>query len=343
MARHFTRGTSIFSRSSSIKLPPTFQQLTPQDNEKREVRIFYFHGLTLDGKSPLDNPVEGSPTRWLRWLENGELGDGQRAIIYVASYEQYVSDYGSSGRVDLYLLGEQLFKGIMDVLKTSRNGTVKDDGTGRDETVGHVILIGHSFGGLAIKQVILEAAESILDPGLFFLRRLAGVFFFSTPHLGSAKLTRLLDKGKNLGAALAALGKVTDRLNSQFMERRKALGIPTAALFESEVTKMGNFNELVVSEASARMDVDIAAKIPETDHFSICSISDQSDKRFIFLRNQINKWILDSHSSIKGRAPSDSTVDPTTRTDYQLECYPEEGPGNETTQSRDEIAIPMPE
>ncbi|KAG6544791.1 hypothetical protein Mapa_013817 [Marchantia paleacea] len=77
------------------------------------------------------------------------------------------------------------------------------------------------------------------------------------------------------------------------MERRKALRIPAAEMFETLRTKMGNFNEIVVTEGSARMDVDVAIGLP-MDHFSIMSLKEASDSlAYEFLKNQIQKWIQD--------------------------------------------------
>ena len=62
--------------------------------------------------------------------------------------------------------------------------------------IGHVrpvILVGHSLGGLIIKQICIEANKPNSHFGKnenAFLSNIKGVFFYATPHLG-AKLAKL--------------------------------------------------------------------------------------------------------------------------------------------------------
>ncbi|KAL3694748.1 hypothetical protein R1sor_008399 [Riccia sorocarpa] len=259
--------------------------------------ILYFHGLAADGKYAcdsehftiwLDGQIRGHQlssdnhpqTTWLRSLE-ADLPDCK---VYAASYEQYVND--NEGMADLYVLGQLMFDGFTKI----------DE---KKICQGPVILIGHSVGGLVLKQFIVEAElrEKTLvdgvddDRSLSLLQRLVGIFYFSTPHSDSADLTRLVGRTKSpVGMALATLGSVTQRLNHQFLDRRRAWKIPTAAVFEDEHTKVGSFNDLVVTERSARMDVDVAVKIAGTDHFSICKFNAE-ERRYTFLKDQIAKWV----------------------------------------------------
>lgn len=51
---------------------------------------------------------------------------------------------------------------------------------------GEIILIGHSLGGLIIKQIIRYASEHAdTEMGRSFINRICGVAFLGTPHTGS--------------------------------------------------------------------------------------------------------------------------------------------------------------
>lgn len=85
-----------------------------------------------------------------------------------------------------------------------------------------VVLVGHSFGGIIIKKVIVECLRKtwLLNPAKYpqeayrvqnFLRNCAGVFFYSTPHQGS-----------NLGM----YAKQTWKMNDPFINLLKTLDFP---------------------------------------------------------------------------------------------------------------------
>ncbi|KAL2632990.1 hypothetical protein R1flu_004469 [Riccia fluitans] len=286
--------------------------------------FLYFHGLAADGKYGYDSHTF---VKWLKghapWLSSLEK-DFPESKVYAASYEKYGEEY--AGKADLYTLGHHMFYGFRKI-DSSLNGQ------------GPLILIGHSVGGLVIKQLILEAElrENSFtesdgeDRSLSFLRRLAGIFYLSTPHSDSVDLMRFLARSKSpIGTAFATLGKVTQRLNHQFLDRRRALGIPSAAVFEGQLSKVDGFNNLVVTERSARMDVDIAVRIAGQDHFNISSFK-ASDKIYTFLKDQISGWVKDYKSK---RDKRDELVKKTPGEFHEVPSVipesPEEGEDNTT-------------
>lgn len=80
-------------------------------------------------------------------------------------------------------------------------------------TSGDVIFIGHSQGGLLIKQIIRLASDRASDPKVsIFLNRITGVAFLGTPHLGSdlsnvgnLLFTRILSCSLTLGGKPSAM------------------------------------------------------------------------------------------------------------------------------------------
>jgi hypothetical protein len=70
-----------------------------------------------------------------------------------------------------------------------------------------IVLIGHSFGGLALKSLVVELeresnirnptdslTESSVQHAKMFLRNLRGVAFYAVPHIGSSNLSEYVKK-----------------------------------------------------------------------------------------------------------------------------------------------------
>jgi hypothetical protein len=84
-----------------------------------------------------------------------------------------------------------------------------------EDQVKPVILIGHSLGGLLLKQVCLELEKKALwngdDKAENLLERIKGGAFYATPHGGSPELAHL---ARHAGEGWAYLGDLSERCGS---------------------------------------------------------------------------------------------------------------------------------
>ncbi|KAK5988990.1 hypothetical protein PT974_10488 [Cladobotryum mycophilum] len=135
-------------------------------------------------------------------------------------------------------------------------------------TTRPIILIGHSLGGLIIKQILISLSRSDFEEDKKLIRAIYGVVFFRTPHNGMdiESLIPMVGDGPN-----RSLIESLDHINSHILsiqqrDFHKALGIegesevfcfyetlksPTAKKDESGVWKMNGPTTVLVTKSSA--------------------------------------------------------------------------------------------
>ncbi|KAG6541283.1 hypothetical protein Mapa_017334 [Marchantia paleacea] len=164
-----------------------------------------------------------------KYLNGGNQVPGFDIRVLAVTYDSrsnIPSDIGVAGTDD-YLLSENLVKNLI------LNPKARVAGVGQGYDVP-VILVGHDLGGILIKQLILHVEKKCydLDEGeekeklTKFLTNLTSVFFYSTPHNGSAAIEKLMNKipADNRSALLTfmtVLGKEMARVNAFFTEYRR--------------------------------------------------------------------------------------------------------------------------
>jgi pimeloyl-ACP methyl ester carboxylesterase len=119
--------------------------------------------------------------------------------------------HSSDGIVDMYIIGENLLSDLIQ------------DGVGQ---VPHcpVVLVGHSIGGLVIKELCRRAHNKFNSCQGYdraklemFLKNIGGIFYYATPHRGSGIAEILAKKiSSPLLTYFETLSYVTARLNSEF-------------------------------------------------------------------------------------------------------------------------------
>lgn len=147
-------------------------------SEPPALEIIFFHGLQLG------NYENAFWSTWLTregnevWPKDWLSKEFPNARILSVSYDS--SARYSSGQLDMHNLGENLMADIiLDRADIGQNCPV--------------ILVGHSLGGLVIKQFILFASgekgrlerQVDIDKIDTFLNNVKGVFYYATPHQGS--------------------------------------------------------------------------------------------------------------------------------------------------------------
>ncbi|CAM6104391.1 unnamed protein product [Calypogeia fissa] len=153
-----------------------------------------------------------------------------------------------------------------------------------------VFLVGHSLGGIIIKQFILSAVRIRQDyrelpskriPN--FLDDLKGVFYYSSPNQGSrlADLAHRCPQRTLFVKLLITLNTEMHSINSDFSRLRRKLGIPVFAMAEGRDTRKWGLTFRVVEEVSALHDCDHSYVHPTADHFTVCKAEDKDDPRVI--------------------------------------------------------------
>ncbi|MCI0737101.1 MAG: alpha/beta fold hydrolase [Beijerinckiaceae bacterium] len=152
-----------------IELHPIFEA-----RNRKRASVVFIHGLGGDPFTTWGAGKDGMNDKryWPRWL--AEDIDG--LSVYSAGYHAPVSDWeGQSSHIITHAWE------ILDSL------------LGKPELkAGPVYFVGHSLGGLVIKQLMrtVDSEALIRDDAKTFLRHVEKVVFLATPHLGSDLATR---------------------------------------------------------------------------------------------------------------------------------------------------------
>ncbi|CAM6086030.1 unnamed protein product [Calypogeia fissa] len=258
-----------------------------------EVQIIFFHGL---------QPGDFENAFWRTWVstENEQLVWPQKWLTIKFPLAQMLSvSYNSSaksdaGQTDMYALGENLVNDIIWNLGCGQNCPV--------------FLVGHSLGGIVIKQFILSAIKMkyLLDPDQdkmdiqrisTFLDNFKGAFFYATPHGGSrvADFASLLQQSSKVLGLLRTLNTQRTRINEEFSKQRRNWKARTYGVGEHLPTTYLGFNEVVIEEPSARLDVDGYYTHTVADHFTVCKARDENDSAVI---GKLTKFITDTLPSL---------------------------------------------
>ncbi|KAL2611150.1 hypothetical protein R1flu_022842 [Riccia fluitans] len=267
-----------------------------------DVEIIFFHGFQPEGYK------DAFLWTWMRrdapecWLNSWLPEEFPQGRVLCVSYDSSTRVTSTEGRMDMHLVGENLAQSIIRTEKIGQNCPI--------------VLVGHSVGGLVLKQVCLHAEKLAagytglaINPCKTFLRNTRAVFFYSTPSSGS----RGFFQGKRFKSAplveyLEVLSKDAARLNSDFARLRhqqgwKAVGVCEAnetskssslVAVSSSLSKLLGIkskSSLVVEEASARYDVDDFSILEGEDNISISKPKDQTSTSYRFLVDVIREVV----------------------------------------------------
>ncbi|KAG6541080.1 hypothetical protein Mapa_017518 [Marchantia paleacea] len=294
------------SRLKSVWLSDSVNEMFKPENEDDILcEILFFHGLqvTADKKKVR----EAHRTTWLTadgkqcWLQTFLPDAFDRKVrVLSVTYDSAAFKTSSTGRFDLFLTGESLVGSVI------RNATVNVGQRGVP-----VILVAHSFGGIAVKQMLVQAHHEMVsrrDPSPRienFLWNVKGVFFYATPHLGASIAdyqSCLPSSWKTVQGPvleeLLPLNPKGSRLNAKFVELKKKHQICSMCLIEKERMKLlGPISITVVDEGSAR-DISTEETRPiDADHLNICKPERETSERFTYLRHFIQGFVMESQYS----------------------------------------------
>ncbi|CAM6083396.1 unnamed protein product [Calypogeia fissa] len=273
-------------------------------SSRPSVELVFFHGLQFDGteRAYLTTWLSKDGQEcWLPWI----FESFPEARILLVSYDSSAKMEDDGGCTDMYITSENLLHDLI-----GGNAQVGQDGC-------PVVLVGHSVGGLVIKEVLLRANSVLnLEPTeknreklLFFLENVKYLFYYSCPHHG----TRLADiqtkflKGLLL-EHLTALNKEAARCNEDFRKLCHRFKWKAYSIGEKLPTNLGQLGKhIVVEEASARRDTEDYYTV-HADHINVCRSGSTVDARFCKLQNVIKDVLGADVNGHKVRGLHDEAV-----------------------------------
>ena len=246
-------------------------RISPRQDEEVQADLIFVHGLGGDPVLTWCHDETRLRDCWLFWLAE-EL---PRIAVHTLEYEASPSRW--LGRA-MPLIDRA--KDVLTELETMAIGARP------------IVFVGHSLGGLLIKQMLREAEDKSVPGWRRIAAQTRAVVFLATPHAG-ADLATWLDR---LGTLLRASAAIDDlrahnaqlrNLNEWYRENAGRLGIATACFYETYALN----GVMVVDETSA--DPGITGVVPrplDADHASICKPPDRTHTLYDFLVQQIGAW-----------------------------------------------------
>ncbi|PTQ38716.1 hypothetical protein MARPO_0049s0015 [Marchantia polymorpha] len=268
--------------------------------------VVFFHGLQSSHTSvPHLSTWISSGSHKEVWPQTWIPQEFPGARILSVEYDASISTSAENGRLDLYLTAESLMHNLI-IAKVGQHPWRP------------VILVGHSYGGLVIKQLCLHAQSSgslhRSDKQIaHFLNSVRGIFFYGTPHHGISSF--FTPNGTKLKEASPLLHYVkllcaeSGRLHENFDALRLSYKWSVAGVGESRPTTfmldadsqnaVANSSEMiVVEEASARYG-DFTVELE--DHISLCQPKSRTSNTYIRLTSFLQR--LQSNKVNRRRLP----------------------------------------
>jgi tetratricopeptide (TPR) repeat protein len=246
-------------------------RISPPSGREAEADLIFVHGLGGDPVLTWCHDEDELRDSWPFWLAEELPG------IAVHTLEYEASPSGWLGRA-MPLIDRA--KDVLTELETMAIGARP------------IVFVGHSLGGLLIKQLLREAIDKSVPGWRRIAEQTRAVVFLATPHAG-ADLATWLDR---LGTLLRSSAAIDDlrahnallrNLNEWYRENAGRLGIATACFYE----KYPLNGVMVVDETSA--DPGITGVVPrplDADHASICKPPNRTHTLYDFLAQQIGGW-----------------------------------------------------
>ncbi|MFC1419482.1 alpha/beta fold hydrolase [Streptacidiphilus cavernicola] len=239
------------------------------DSQSTSADIVLLHGLGGDGHGTWTYPSKkGAPLSWPDWLTEDDSRFAVWCVNYPASATRW---HGKS----------------MPIRDRATNllAALRD---GHDIGRRPFVLVGHSLGGLVIKQIIRHS-NTMGDQYSGFCENLAGVVFFSTPHTGSG-LASLLGYLRTVRATPLVRELADDHtylreLDDWYRNYATRTELANLSFYETQDTK----GLRVVGESSGNPHLPGATAIPvDADHRTVCKFSDRSDLTYV----QVKRFLV---------------------------------------------------
>ncbi|KAJ5286574.1 hypothetical protein N7524_001880 [Penicillium chrysogenum] len=289
---------------------PCLQNLTSKEEgaERDEDRAFVFvHGLNPSGRN--DHPFQTwTHSNGKFWPRDFLAEDIPYARVFVYGYNSNITHPQSMSTASIKDHANTLLN-LLDMERSPQMGSIPPK----------VIFIGHSLGGLVIKQALLNAKE---DPKYTSIRSAtSGLVFFGTPHRGAkavelgkiaARVARFVSKGHASNDLLDCLEynslftrQMTDRFRHQLEDYR------VISFIEGKKVQIGgvgptSISHLVVDEESAVLGLsglrETQLKL-DADHSQMCKVGSRGPM-YHLIKGNIKQLVDQAFLSEQGFIPS---------------------------------------
>ena len=187
-----------------------------------------------------------------------------------------------------------------------------------------IVFVGHSLGGLVIKQALIYSSE-VRDTKIEYLRSISvstyGILFFGTPHTGSntakwalrlASICRavlpshLVDTQPQLVNDLMSGNETLKSIDRQFVQIASRFYI--CSFHEGKPTNLNGSPQYIVDEESASPNVlDVQCASIRQDHSHMCTFENENDSDFDQVVGAIQRSIYEASALVKTRWVSEKT------------------------------------
>jgi hypothetical protein len=238
----------------------------------------FVHGLGGDAYSTwrsLNDPA----VYWPQWLSKDIPG----LAVWTIGYEAAVSRWRGSA---------------MHLTDRAQNVLVRILAEPRLQT-GEITLIGHSLGGLVIKQLLRTADSMAFHDGQAsdFVKRVRRVAFLATPHSGSGLASwgdrlRIIIRPSATTASLVRNDPNLRELNVWYRNWTTAHKIDHLIITENKsIGLLG----LIVSADSSDPGLSVQPICVDADHITICKPADCTSEVYVHVRNFISRPLEIAH------------------------------------------------
>ncbi|CAM6100455.1 unnamed protein product [Calypogeia fissa] len=251
---------------------------------QRNMVVLFFHGFQHGNYENAHLSTWTTDDGSSIWLQTWLVADDKYPDAHILSvaYNASLLKSGNGGSFDLYIIGENI---VSDLLEANVGV----------ERRCPIILVGHSFGGLVVKEVCSQVHKTASMGSVkhkAFLENINGVFFYSTPHRGiSREISEhfLSRTNQQLLKYVEILSTSAARLHQDFERLQKQCSWKTAGVGEGSPTELSTYNkQLIVPEGSSRYG-DAFVIAAKADHISICRPMSKTSTSFNCLSNFLHE------------------------------------------------------
>jgi len=272
----------------------------PNPDHRHDLTLIFFHGFSKGTDAweqtwiQRGNPFVCWPRNWL-YKDEEEEGLGDNILVLSISFDG--NPRGAHESVEE--IGKNLLQSLVNNSKWQLH-----------QGSQQIVLVGHSFGGLVIKSLMVEVDKAVKERALStiekkkqarckaFQENVKGIMFYAVPHTGiDTDFKTYLTGCNNIpylhnSERLTGLMRVADAFNRQMVD--------LSTDFEFSVPEDINLyaivegREVLVPEASARkLARNNFYKIEDDNHMQVCQPVDKSHpsyQKFLqFVRDIRNK------------------------------------------------------
>jgi tetratricopeptide (TPR) repeat protein len=242
----------------------------------KSANVIFIHGLGGDPYATWRYGLAGDGL-WPKWL----AADVPGLAIYSLGYEAAVSRW----------------RGAAMHLPDRAKNVLEQFLVQPDLAQGALYLIGHSLGGLVIKQLLRTAeSEAKFRPeAAELLARVEKIAFFGTPHAGAGQATlgdrlRILVRPSEATSSLVRNDPYLRNLNNWYRDWANGRAVPHLILSETQPTRF--LGMLVPADTSDPGLANVHAVPIGANHIGICKPIDKNHEIYLQVRAFIERVVV---------------------------------------------------